>query len=459
MINPTILIVDNNDDNRIELSNRLQICGYMSIALAADAMTALERLHAEPVDLVLLEISRPGLDGYGVLRTMKSDESLRDIPVIMISAADDTSNVAKCIELGAIDHFTRSSDLSPVVLKERVDECIELARRCNRYPAKLEEKLIGQSEAISSLRRELFHIAGTNVPVLITGETGTGKEVVAQCLHTFSARNNKPLVAVNCTAIPEPMFESEFFGHEAGAFTGANGRRIGRFEHANGGSLLLDEIEAMPLSLQAKLLRVLQDQTFERLGSNKSISVDVRVLATSKVDLYEASRAARFRDDLYFRLNVAELFVPPLRARREDIPLLFQSFVCTAAKRYRVPIRIPTQGEIDHLASRPWPGNVRELRTAAERFVLKLSCRNAKPRSSDLSTMISLADQVAIFERRTIENAMRHHRGDISSVLLTLDLPRRTLYHKMQRYGLSREDYLLSDQDSAAIEDVKRGGQ
>jgi two-component system C4-dicarboxylate transport response regulator DctD len=450
MINPTILVVDDNDDNRLTLSNRLQICGYSSIVLAADGKTALERMQAEPVDLVLLDISMPGLDGYGVLRMVKSDASLRDVPVIMISAADDPSSVAKCIELGAIDYLTRPSSLSPVLLKERVDKCIELARWRNRYPAKLEEKLIGQSDAISSLRRELLHIAGTNVPVLITGETGTGKEVVAQCLHTFSARNNKPFVAVNCTAIPETMFESEFFGHEAGAFTGASARRIGRFEHANGGSLLLDEIEAMPLSLQAKLLRVLQDQTFERLGSNKSISVDVRVLATSKVDLYEASRAARFREDLYFRLNVAELNVPPLRARREDIPLLFQSFVSAAAKRYRIPIRIPTEGEIDHLASRPWPGNVRELRTAAERFVLKLSSRNITSRSNDEYTTLPLADQVAVFERRAIENAMRHHRGDISSVLVTLDLPRRTLYYKMQRYGLSREDYLASDQGDSA---------
>ncbi len=297
MINPTILVVDDNDDNRLTLSNRLQICGYSSIVLAADGKTALERMQAEPVDLVLLDISMPGLDGYGVLRMVKSDASLRDVPVIMISAADDPSSVAKCIELGAIDYLTRPSSLSPVLLKERVDKCIELARWRNRYPAKLEEKLIGQSDAISSLRRELLHIAGTNVPVLITGETGTGKEVVAQCLHTFSARNNKPLVAVNCTAIPETMFESEFFGHEAGAFTGASARRIGRFEHANGGSLLLDEIEAMPLSLQAKLLRVLQDQTFERLGSNKSISVDVRVLAT------EQRRAARFQPEHSIRFS------------------------------------------------------------------------------------------------------------------------------------------------------------
>jgi two-component system C4-dicarboxylate transport response regulator DctD len=446
-MSPAILVVDDNDDNRVTLSTRLQICGYSSIALAADGKTALERMRAEPVDLVLLDILMPGLDGYGVLRAMKSDASLRDVPVVMVSAIDDPGSVAKCIELGAVDYLTKP--FNPVLLKERVDNCIELTQSQNRRPEKLEAQLIGQSAAMMSLRQELLHIAGTNVPVLITGETGTGKEVVSQCLHAFSARTNKPFVAVNCAAIPETMFESEFFGHEAGAFTGASARRIGRFEHANGGSLLLDEIEAMPLSLQAKLLRVLQDQTLERLGSNKTISVDVRILAASKVDLYKASQAGRFREDLYFRLNVAELNVPPLRARREDIPQLFQSFVRAAAKRYRVPIRIPTEAEMDDLAGLPWPGNVRELRTAAERFVLKLAPSNVASRPTDVRSVLPLADQVSVFERRTIERTLRHYRGDISSVLAALDLPRRTLYHKMQRYGLLREDFIAIDRDDS----------
>jgi two-component system C4-dicarboxylate transport response regulator DctD len=363
----------------------------------------------------------------------------------MISAIDDPSSVAKCIELGAADYLTKP--FNPVLLKERVDSCIELTQWRNRRPDQLEAKLIGRSAAMSSLRHELLHIADTNVPVLITGETGAGKEVVAQCIHAFSGRSNKPFVAVNCAAIPETMFESEFFGHEAGAFTGASARRIGRFEHANGGTLLLDEIEAMPLSLQAKLLRVLQDQTLERLGSNKSILVDVRILAASKVDLYKASQAGRFREDLYFRLNVAELNIPPLRARREDIPILFQSFVAAAAKRYQIPVRIPTEDEMDDFAGRPWPGNVRELRTAAERFVLRLGSSNILSRPNDVHSLLPLADQVAVFERRTIETTLRHYHGDISAVLAALDLPRRTLYHKMQRYGLSREDFVAIDRD------------
>lgn len=444
-MNSAIMVVDDNDDNRVTLSTRLQMCGYSSITLAADGKTALEQMRTEPVDLVLLDILMPGLDGYGVLRTMKSDVSLRDIPVVMVSAIDDPGSVAKCMELGAVDYLTKP--FNPVLLKKRVDSCIELRQWRNRRPDKLEATLIGPSVAMSSLRRELLHIAATNVPVLITGETGAGKEVVAQCIHAFSARSVKPFVAVNCAAIPETMFESEFFGHEAGAFTGAGAKRIGRFEHANGGTLFLDEIEAMPLPLQAKLLRVLQDQTLERLGSNKTIAVDVRILAASKVDLYKASQAGRFREDLYFRLNVAELNIPPLRARREDIPFLFQSFVAAAAKRYQVSVQTPTPEDIDDLTRRPWPGNVRELRTAAERFVLGLNSSSIPPQADDADSFAPLADLVAVFERRTIENALRRYQGDISSVLLALDLPRRTLYHKMHRYGLSREDFTRADQD------------
>jgi len=444
-MNPAILVVDDNDDNRVTLSTRLQICGYPSIAMAADGKSALERMRSDPVDLVLLDILMPGLDGYGVLRKMKGDASLRDIPVVMVSAIDDSDSVARCLELGAVDYLTKP--FNPVLLKERVDACIETTQWRHRGPDKLEAKLIGQSAAMSSLRQQLLHIAGTNVPVLITGETGAGKEVVAQSIHAFSNRSKKPFVAVNCAAIPETMFESEFFGHEAGAFTGASTRRIGRFEHANGGTLLLDEIEAMPLSLQAKLLRVLQDQTLERLGSNKTISVDVRILAASKVDLYKASQAGRFREDLYFRLNVAELNIPPLRARREDIPTLFQFFVASAAKRYKIPIRTPTEDEMDDFAGRPWPGNVRELRTAAERFVLRLGSSSIVSRPCDVHSPLPLVDQVAVFERRTIETTLRHYQGDISAVLVALDLPRRTLYHKMQRYGLSREDFVAVNRE------------
>jgi two-component system C4-dicarboxylate transport response regulator DctD len=444
-MNPAILVVDDNDDNRFTLSTRLQICGYSSIVLAADGQTALDRMRAEPIDVVLLDMLMPGLDGYAVLKTMKNEASLRDIPVVMVSAIDDPSSAAKCMDLGAIDYLTKP--FNPGLLKARVDSCVELTRHRDRRLEKLESMLIGKSSAISSLRRRLLHIAATNVPVLINGETGAGKEVVAQCLHSFSSRNSKVISAVNCAAIPESMFESEFFGHEAGAYTGARERRIGRFEYADGGTLLLDEIEAMPLSLQTKLLRVLQDQTLQRLGSNKLLKVDVRVLAASKVDLYKASQSGRFREDLYFRLNVAELNIPPLRSRRDDIPILFLSFVRDAAKRYQIPMRHPTDLEMDELASRDWPGNVRELRTAAERFVLRLDAIDSFSQWQDAGSPLTLSDQVAAFERRAIESALRQHRGEISTVMAALDLPRRTLYHKMHRYGLMREDFLGIDQD------------
>jgi len=440
-MSPVILVVDDNDDNRFTLTSRLKLCGYSNIETAADGHSALARMRKEPVHLVLLDILMPDLDGFAVLRQMKSDPSLRDIPVIVASALDDSSSAARCIELGAIDYFTKPFD--PVLLKARVDSCVERVQFRTKRADDLESCLVGSSAVMLALRQEILHLASMNVPVLIYGETGAGKEVVARCLHDFSTRSKNPFVAVNCAAVPESIFESEFFGHEAGSFTGATGRRIGRFEHASKGTLLLDEIEAMPMLLQAKILRVVQEQTVERLGSNKPIAVDVRVLAAAKVDLLDASRAGRFREDLYFRLNVAELHIPPLRNRREDVPELFKAFAQGAAKRYCIPVRFPDGRQMDELMQRPWPGNVRELRTAAERFVLSLADPgDPNPKTpAKAEASLSLADKVAAFEKQAIENALRRYQGNIPLVLAELDLPRRTLYHKMQRYGLFRDGF------------------
>ena len=438
-MSPVVLVVDDNDDNRFTLTTRLKLCGYSNIETAADGNSALARMRRDPVQLVLLDILMPDLDGFSVLQQMRSDPALQHIPVIVVSALDDSGSAARCIELGAIDYLTKPFD--PVLLKARVDSCVERVQFRSKRAEDLENRLVGSSAAMVRLRQEILQLASMNIPVLIYGETGAGKEVVAKCLHEFSIRSKNPFVAVNCAAVPESIFESEFFGHEPGSFTGATSRRIGRFEHASNGSLLLDEIEAMPLSLQAKLLRVLQDQILERLGSNKPITIDVRVLAAAKVDLQQASRTGRFREDLYFRLNVAELHIPPLRERREDIPELFQVFVRGAAMRYRIPLRFPDERLMDELVDRPWPGNVRELRTAAERFVLSLSNPNdqTSARQAKPEVARSLADRVAAFEKNVIETALRRYCGNIPLVLAELDLPRRTLYYKMQRYGLLRD--------------------
>jgi two-component system C4-dicarboxylate transport response regulator DctD len=273
---------------------------------------------------------------------------------------------------------------------------------------------------------------------VIRGETGSGKELVARCLHDFGPRASKPFVALNCAAIPEALFEAELFGHESGAFTGAQGKRIGKLEYAHGGTLFLDEIESLPMAQQAKLLRVLQEQKLERLGSNQSIPVDLRLVAASKPDLLEQARAGLFREDLAYRLNVAELRLPPLRERREDIVRLFEHFTAATAQRLARRAPVVSAAQLAQLLSHDWPGNVRELANAAERHVLGLEA----PVAETARIGLSLAAQQEAFEAQCLRAALARHRGDIKAVLEELQLPRRTLNEKMQRHGLSRESFL-----------------
>jgi two-component system C4-dicarboxylate transport response regulator DctD len=305
----------------------------------------------------------------------------------------------------------------------------------------IEAMLLGDSAAMRDLRRLILDLADESADVLIYGETGTGKELVARCLHQFSSRRAHNFVALNCGAIPENIFESEVFGHEAGAFTGAAKRQIGKIEHAHKGSLFLDEIESMPMSLQVKMLRVLQERYVERLGSNHPVPVDVRVIAAAKVDLKEWSDQGKFRSDLYYRLNLIVLNLPPLRERREDIPLLFEHFMLGAAARYKRTAPTVPGPLMQSLMAHDWPGNVRELRNIAERFVLGLAsggdgllaARNAAP--------VPLADQVGAFERAVIEQELRRTAGSVVDVSAALGMPKQTLYYKMQKYGLTPDDY------------------
>jgi two-component system C4-dicarboxylate transport response regulator DctD len=304
--------------------------------------------------------------------------------------------------------------------------------------AKLDATLLGVSRGLQTLRRQVLDLAALPVNVLIRGETGSGKELVARCLHDFGPRASQPFVALNCAAIPEQLFEAELFGHESGAFTGAQGKRIGKLEYADGGTLFLDEIESMPLAQQVKLLRVLQEQKLERLGSNQSIRVDLRIIAATKPDLLDEARAGRFREDLAYRLNVAELRLPPLRERREDIPLLFESFAQQAAERLGRTFPPLTGPQLSHLLSHDWPGNVRELANVAERQVLGLG----EPTPASIDPGQSLAAQQEAFEAHCLRAALTRHKGDVKAVLEELQLPRRTFNEKMQRHGLSREMFL-----------------
>jgi two-component system C4-dicarboxylate transport response regulator DctD len=275
--------------------------------------------------------------------------------------------------------------------------------------------------------------------VLIVGDTGVGKEVTARALHDLSGRANKPFIAINCAALPGNLIESELFGHEAGAFPGAMRARFGKFELAQGGTILLDEIGSMPPDLQAKLLRVIQDRTITRLGSNEVYALDVRFIATSKASLEDEVAAGRFRADLFYRLNVVLLTVPPLAARREDVPLLFHKLVTEAAGRYRRdPVPVPPH-ITSVVAEREWPGNVRELRNAADRFALGLGLQFDD--GGETSGSHRLADRVADYERGVIASALMAHKGNLKPVYESLGLSRKSLYEKMQKYGLDKRGY------------------
>jgi two-component system C4-dicarboxylate transport response regulator DctD len=298
--------------------------------------------------------------------------------------------------------------------------------------------LLGASAAMETIRRQIANLADTSADVLIHGETGTGKEVVARALHDQSRRRNARFVALNCGGLPESLFESEIFGHESGAFTGATKRRIGKIEHADGGTLLLDEIETMPMPFQTKLLRVLQERTIERLGSNQEVPVDFRLVAATKNDLKAMSDQQTFRRDLYYRLNVAVIELPALRDRREDIPMLFEHFALQASSRYGRELPELTRAHMQELMVHDWPGNVRELRNAAERFVLGLPVGNGVGHEP---AALTLAEQVDRFEKALLEQELKRHKGRAQAVMEALGIAKKTFYDKMHRHRIAPETF------------------
>jgi two-component system C4-dicarboxylate transport response regulator DctD len=284
-------------------------------------------------------------------------------------------------------------------------------------------------------------LAATSADVLIYGETGTGKELVARCLHDFSIRRKGSFVPINCGGLPEALVENELFGHEAGAFTGAQKSRAGKVEAADGGTLFLDEVESMPLGVQVKLLRVLQERTVERLGSNRAVPVDCRVVAASKSDLLALSDEGRFRADLYYRIGVAFVELPPLRARREDIPMLFEHFSLLAASRYGRDLPVLQAGQQAELLAHDWPGNLRELSNVATRFVLGLQGGRLTPVGGLAEPAASLNEQLDQFERALIAETLRRHDGDVAASAKAMSVPKQTLYDKMRRLQLQGADF------------------
>ncbi len=443
-----VFLIDDEKHIRVAGAQMLELAGY-DVRAFSSPVEALPLLSPEWNGVVISDIKMPDMDGLTFLG--KALEIDHDLPVILVTGHGDINMAVNAIRDGAYDFIEKpfsSEHLSDVIKRAMEKRALTLENRSLRRELETQgaggELLVGNTPRMHRLRGLIAQIADTDADVLILGETGTGKELVARSLHEQSGRRARHFVAVNCGALPESMIESELFGHEAGAFTGAQKRRIGKFEHANGGTLFLDEIENMPLPLQTRLLRALQERSIERLGSNQLIPLDLRVVAATKIDLKEASDAGTFREDLYYRLNVVTLEIPPLRERAEDIPLLFQHFVQLAASRYRRDPVPATPVQVHRLTSHDWPGNVRELRNCAERYLLLGDCapqQAAEAADGWDDAGLKLPEQVEQFERSLIQQALTRHKGSIKEALETLGLPRKTLYDKMRKHGLDRQDF------------------
>jgi two-component system C4-dicarboxylate transport response regulator DctD len=367
----------------------------------------------------------------------------------MLTGHGDVPMAVEALKAGAYDFLTKPHDPDRLAASLRnAGEQRRLSRRVAELEAEraggrsLDSILVGHSAVMAALRERIRAIAPLPVDVLIYGETGTGKEVVARALHDESPRRSKPFVAVNCAAIPAELVESELFGHEAGAYTGARQGRVGKFEFAQGGTLFLDEIESMPLAAQAKVLRALQERTIERVGSNRTIKVDLRVIGAAKSDLRAAGREGTVRADLYFRLAGVELPIPPLRDRPGDAELLFQWFAAAKAREAGRAVPQPRLEELHAITLYQWPGNVRELRAAAERFALGLGLTLGDPAAATPPTAATtLPELVDGFERSLIAMALRRAHGSVAEALAELGIPRRTLNEKLRKYGIRRSDF------------------
>jgi len=425
------------------------------VLLAESGREALEIIRRETVDLILLDVHMPDMDGLEVLRRIKEEEE--GIDVIMVSALNLARKAVDAIKLGAYDYITKPyepedilSTVHRVIQQQRLRRELDFLRKEVKESRGLDQ-IVGQSKAMVEIYNLIKKVAFTSTHILITGESGTGKELVARSIHNQGDRKDKPFVAINCAAIPSELMESEMFGHEKGAFTGAHTRTIGKFEHANGGTLFLDEISALRSDLQAKLLRVLQEKEIERIGSNKPIKIDIRVISATNTNLEEAIAQGKFRQDLYFRLNVVPIFIPPLRERREDIPLLAQHFLNKFNTLYHKKIPGFSEKAMNALTRYHWPGNIRELENLVERIVV-LSSGNEQIDLKHIPMEILLSSEQDIqdlmgremglikmrdeFERRVILNALEACQWNQSEAARMLKISRNHLIQKAKQLGI-----------------------
>ena len=449
----TVLIVDDHRAVREELAFALDFDGWKT-AEAEDGPSGLERAQDPEVDLVLLDVKLPGMDGLEVLKQLK--EVRPELPVVMISGHGDLDTAVLAVRRGAYDFLQKpfESDRVLLSLKNALRTSrLEQENETLRETIQSEQQLLGPSAAMDQVRATVSKVAPTEVAVLVTGDNGTGKELVARQLHLQSKRRERPFLAVNCAAIPDELAESELFGHEKGAFTGAQAARAGAFEQASGGTLFLDEIGDMPLPMQAKLLRALQEGVVQRLGSHTPTEVDVRVLAATNQDLEAMVQEKTFREDLYYRLHVVRIHLPPLRERPDDVAALADHFLAAATKRNGLGQRRLHKDAYDWLRGQAWPGNVRQLKNVLEGAAVLAddveltaadlegaSTPGAAGRSADGETdwfgYARLEDFRAATEKEFLRRKLLEFGGNIKRTAENIQLQRSNLYKKLDRYGL-----------------------
>jgi two-component system nitrogen regulation response regulator NtrX len=447
---PTILAVDDEVTILQSLSGILSDEGF-EVLTASNGYEALKIIEEESPDLVLLDIWMPGIDGIETLQEIKRTNPF--LQVVIISGHGTIETAVKATKLGAYDFIEKPLSIEKIVVT--INNALNFRRleEENRFLRKktLERHSItGNSPPIQALKKQIAVAAPTNAWILITGENGTGKELVARTVHHMSHRADKPLIDVNCAAIPEELIESELFGHEKGAFTGSTSRKRGKFEVANGGSIFLDEIGDMSLKTQAKILRILQEQKFERVGGTRTLTVDVRVIAASNKNLEREIEKGTFREDLYYRLNVIPIEVPPLRNRTEDIPLLIETFLKEFSKEGHCGLKTVTPRAIEHLKSYRWPGNVRELKNLVERLAIMTESEaidesdipSSYRRKETMTPVAGIFDVDSLkeakrqFEKMYILQRLSENQNNISQTADSIGIERSHLHKKIKSFGL-----------------------
>jgi two-component system, NtrC family, nitrogen regulation response regulator NtrX len=454
MPKPRVLIVDDDPGTLASLSRAFALEGYIAVT-ASSGQGALERLASESVDAVLSDVVMPEMDGLQFLAEVRKRAA--DVPVVLMSGQANVDTAVKATRLGALDFVEKPVGLDRLFLTLRnalrLDRLEKENRELQRY-WRDELRLIGETASMGALRTRIEKAAPADVPILILGENGTGKELVARAVHELSPRRSGPFVKLNCAAVPAELVESELFGHEKGAFSGAVAQRRGRFEEADGGTLFLDEIGDMPPAMQAKLLRALQDGELMRVGGSGSIRVDVRLISATNRSLEALLGEGRFREDLYYRINTVEVRLPPLRERRQDIPVLVEHFAQAACSRNHWKLRAFSPEAVALLREQPWRGNVRELRNTVERVLILSSedpvgvpdVRSALPSATgaprpSVPTEGTLRDLGEAYEREVIKERLRVAGGHVTNAARSLGLERSHLYKKCKQLGIEiRED-------------------